>query len=199
MDCWIELVDRRFEEKAKKTSQAAQVKEEKAEAAVRRENLMKTFSQKRSYQEVVEAIDDTTEPETMTVREKRRKIGEGRVKGKEREIIDELKEHDNKSFIQMKDLMKEIFSQMNTPTVTPAITPSVTPASTIATPAVTPAITPVITGAPFSSAPGPEGHTITSRLDNVEQAIHEVRATHQDIIRFMHELRGNFSQGWRQE
>ena len=166
LDIWIELVDRRQEGKKKKNAEVIQVKEEKEQAELQRENLLKSLSEKRSFEEVVEAIEDTESDSPPTLRNKRRKIGTARAKGKEKAIIDELKEHDKETIGEMKGFMKEM-CQMLQPN----------PVSN-----------------PVSSDPA-----VVSRLSNVENAINEVRATHQDILRFMHEMRGNFSQGWRQD
>ena len=70
IDLWIELMERRKQEKEKEKP-SSQVEEGKAKAAIWRENLVKTLSEKRTFQEV-SSIDLT---ESGSVRDKRRKTG----------------------------------------------------------------------------------------------------------------------------
>ena len=83
VDLWIELAERRKMERESKPTISAQAEEEKERAAIIRENLVKTLSDKRTFQEV--SSIDVTEKDTK--RDKRRKTGEAWAKGKEREQI----------------------------------------------------------------------------------------------------------------
>ncbi|KAF8435568.1 hypothetical protein BGX38DRAFT_1145623 [Terfezia claveryi] len=62
-DTWIEWMDRREEEKQAKNTQSTQIKQEKEKAAIKRLNLTKTLSEKRTFQEV--AMVDLTDSDSL--------------------------------------------------------------------------------------------------------------------------------------
>lgn len=149
-----------MEEKQRKKSADPQVKEEKSNAALQRDNLLKSISDKRTFAEVVdESTESDSSTPTITILEKRRKIKEARSKGKETErnqtLVNQLREYDRETFSGMKEFMREMCQVLQPAPATPAAS------ATLA--------------GPPPAAPAPLVPDI--RLQNVERAIDEVRET----------------------
>jgi len=127
-DIWIEVVQRREEKKKSIRATSTQAEEERVKAEVIRENLVKSLSQKYTFEEVENAgIDFTTDSK----REQRRKTGAARARGKEKEK-DESEGELIGMIRDMVTLVKLITTSMSAsataaipppPTSTPATTP----------------------------------------------------------------------------
>ena len=74
LDIWSEIADTQQEENTRKKSNQAEVKTEKDEAALHRKNLVKRFSDKWSFCEVVDGIEELSDLDTL--HDKMRKIAE---------------------------------------------------------------------------------------------------------------------------
>jgi len=72
IDTWMDWIARRGEGKQAKNVQSKQIKEEKEKAAIKQQNLTKTLSEKRTFQEI--ATVDLTDYDT--IRDERRKTGQ---------------------------------------------------------------------------------------------------------------------------
>ncbi|KAF8415346.1 hypothetical protein EV426DRAFT_630077 [Tirmania nivea] len=106
-DTWIEWMERRGEEKQAKSTQSTQIKQEKEKAAIKRQNLTKTLSEKQTFQEV--ATVDLTDSDT--IRDKRRKTGKAWASGKDKEMQenwDRLDHRDAETLALMRDILNAI-------------------------------------------------------------------------------------------
>ena len=151
VDMWIEVVERWKEERDKPVS--SQAEEDKAKAAIVRENLVRSLSQKRTFVELEDAPIDF---KADSKREQRRKTGTAWAKGKEKETLDEG---------ELIGLMKEIVTSVKSITASMSAT-----SGAAATPGATSvaAATPEATSA-AATTPG------DSRLDVLEMEVQEMR------------------------
>jgi len=82
VDIWIEVVERRKEERDSARATSTQAEEERIKAEEVRESMVKSLSEKRTFEEVEDAgIDFMSDSK----REQRRKTGAARARGKEKE------------------------------------------------------------------------------------------------------------------
>ena len=141
-DTWIEWVTRRGEKKQAKVAQSVQIKEEKEKASIRRNNLMKSLSQKRTYQEVAaSATIDLTDSDSTSIRDRRHKTGEAWKKGKEKEkkaenqalLLSEWERQDKESLVVMKDMMLEVIKTVMNPTISESTSAASTSTSAAST------------------------------------------------------------------
>ena len=157
VDLWIELAERRKMERESKPTISAQAEEEKERAAIIRENLVKTLSDKRTFQEV--SSIDVTEKDTK--RDKRRKTGEAWAKGKEREQSDRGD--------ALFGLITEMVSSVNKVTASLSVPPATSSAN---------AATSSANAATTSATTTTSSSLDTSiRLDVVEMELQEMRHT----------------------
>ncbi|KAF8455794.1 hypothetical protein BDZ91DRAFT_746189 [Kalaharituber pfeilii] len=172
IDTWIELVDRRMEEKRQKLGEKGQVKLEKEMASIRRENLSKTLSQKRTYQEVAREVVDLTDSSqsqakvssTEIKRDKRRKIGKGWARGRQMEA-DELDRNKITAFFDsVQSMMKETLELFRTG-ITSTPNTSIPPPNPLAPPPNPLAPPPNFSAPPLnSSVPSPNLHNLLIQL-----------------------------------
>ncbi|KAF8458119.1 hypothetical protein BGX38DRAFT_1265407 [Terfezia claveryi] len=111
-DTWIEWMDRRGEEKQAKNTQSTQIKQEKEKAAIKRLNLTKTLSEKRTFQEV--AMVNLTD--SNSVRDKRRKTGQAWASSKDKEMQEHWDRMDRRDEETL-GLIRDILNTISSPTI----------------------------------------------------------------------------------
>ncbi|KAF8454151.1 hypothetical protein BGX38DRAFT_1268041 [Terfezia claveryi] len=164
-DTWIEWMDRRGEEKQAKNTQSTQIKQEKEKAAIKRLNLTKTLSEKRTFQEV--AIVDLTDSDS--------------------EHWDRMDRRDEETLGLIRDILNTISSPtISTPPTnnSPANIPSASHASSShASSSTAPPINSPSDNS-FQSSSSTEG-----RVATLEAEISEIRGTQLEILRILSEMR----------
>ncbi|KAF8455067.1 hypothetical protein BDZ91DRAFT_746987, partial [Kalaharituber pfeilii] len=175
IDAWIEVVERRTEVKQRKLGDKAQVKLEKEIASIRGDNLSKTLSQKRTYQEVVRQVVDLTESSqatssTAAKRDKRRRIGQGWARGQQMEADKSESAKTTAFFDSVQSMMKETLDLFRA-SITSVPNTSVLPPNPSAPLPPSPAPLPN-PSAPVPNPPAPS----EARLASLEQEINQMKS-----------------------
>ncbi|KAF8434665.1 hypothetical protein BGX38DRAFT_1219010 [Terfezia claveryi] len=178
VDTWIEeWMERRGEEEQAKNAQSIQIKQEKEKAAIKPQNLTKTLSEKRTFQEV--ATLDLTDSDT--VRDKRRKTGKAWASRKDKEMQenwDRLDRRDEETLALMRDILNAISATPATSSANTSI--PATSSNSTPVPATSSKNTPVLaTSSNTLPANSPESSASASsterRLASLETGMSEIQ------------------------
>ncbi|KAF8434464.1 hypothetical protein BGX38DRAFT_1219473 [Terfezia claveryi] len=204
IDTWIEWMDRRGEEKQAKIAHSTQIRQEKEKAAIKRQNLGKSLSEKRTFQEVA-AVDLT---DGDTIRDKRRMTGQVWASGKDKEMQenwDRLDRRTEEMLALMRDILKAISATPRTSASPSSAKPSSAGPSSANHFSVNPSFTnPSFTNSssanpssanpssanPSSANPGSDITSDTgARFAALEAEISGIRGTQLEILRILSEMR----------
>lgn len=176
IDTWIEWMDRRAEEKQARNAQSPQIKQDKEKAVINHQNLSKSSSEKRTFQEVQATVDLA---DSDTVRDKRQKTGEAWASGKDmQENWDRLDRRKEEMLALLRDILNAISATSATPSAnTPSTNPNI------------PATPTASTASTHSSEPSASASSTDRRLATLEAEISEMHATQLEILRILSEMR----------